>query len=63
MSAHLPVWQAVAAVLLGVVAVWLLKKETVQEKIVQEIQIRTDTVWQEKILWRERVVWKERVVI
>jgi len=63
MSAHLPVWHAVAAVLLGVVAVWLLKKETVQEKIVQEIQIRTDTVWQEKILWRERVVWKERVVI
>ena len=40
-----------------------MKKETVQEQIVTQIQQRTDTVFQEKVLWRERVVYKERVVI
>lgn len=27
-----------------------------------EIQVRRDTVWQEKIVWRERRVWRDRVI-
>ncbi len=62
LSMQIPVWQAAAAVLIGTAVVWLLKKESVQERYLTEIQIQRDTVWQEKIVWRERRVWRDRVV-
>ncbi len=62
LSARIPVWQTAAALLLGVAAVWFLKKDTVREIIRQEIQLQTDTVYQEKTVWRDRVVIRERIV-
>lgn len=61
--ARMPIWQAAAALLLLGVAIWFLNPTTVQEKIVTEVQIRVDTVWQEKTVWRERVVWKNCIVV
>jgi hypothetical protein len=61
-SARFQFWSAAATLLLGLAAGWLLKTEKVQEKMVTEIQVRTDTIWQEKTIWRERVVIRERVI-
>ena len=55
-------WSVAATLFLGIAAGWLLKPTSVQEKIVSTIELRTDTVWQEKTVWRERVVWRERIV-
>ncbi|MBC7776676.1 MAG: hypothetical protein H7246_14680 [Phycisphaerae bacterium] len=62
LAAQVLVWQAAAALLLGVAAICFLKKETVAEIIKREIQVQTDTIWQEKTVWRDRVVIRERIV-
>jgi len=62
LTARIPMWSVAATLFLGIAAGWLLKPTSVQEKIVSTIELRTDTVWQEKTVWRERVVWRERIV-
>jgi hypothetical protein len=62
LAVRLPAWQAAAALVLGVAAVWFLKKENLREKFVTQTQLRTDTIFVEKTCWRERVQWRERVV-
>lgn len=62
-SARMPVWQAAAAVLIGIALVSFFQEETIQERIVTKIELRADTVFQEKTVWRERIVWKEKPVI
>jgi hypothetical protein len=62
-TARMPVWQAAAAVLMGIALVSSWRKEVVQERIVTNIEVRTDTVFQEKTIWRERIVWKEKQVV
>jgi len=62
LSAKIPVWLTALLVLLAMALISFLKKETVREKVVTQIQQRTDTLWLEKIVWRERVVLRDRVV-
>lgn len=61
-TARIPIWQAAAALMLGIAVVSLMKKEVVVEKTVTAWQLRVDTVFQEKTLWRERLIVKNRVV-
>ncbi len=57
----IPVWQAAAAILLGVLSTFWMS--TPQPRVVEPtvVQVR-DTLLQEKIVWRERTVQKTVVV-
>ncbi len=61
-GARISILQAAAILLFGLAVIWLLKPETVRTEIVTNIQVRVDTIWQEKTLWRDRVVWRDRLV-
>jgi hypothetical protein len=58
---QVPIWQAAAAILLGVLSTfWISKPEL---KVIEPtvVQVR-DTLLQEKLVWRERIVQKTVVV-
>lgn len=58
---QIPLWQAAAAILLGVLGTfWISRPEpkVIEPKVVQVL----DTLLLEKIVWRERIVQKTRVV-
>jgi len=62
LTMRLPVWQAAAALAIAVAAVWLLKAQNARHVIVPVTEIRTDTLYREKIVWKERVVVREKTV-
>lgn len=62
MSLHIPAWQAAAAFLFAMAAVWFLKKEQVRTIVTPVVQIQTDTLYREKIVWKERIVLHEKTV-
>ena len=62
LTMRLPVWQAAAMAIAVAAAVWLLKAQNVRHVIVPVTEIRTDTLYREKIVWKERVVVREKTV-
>ncbi len=61
-TAQIAMWQVLVLAALGIGLFCTLKKDKIQEKIITQVQVRTDTVWQEKTVWREKMVVRERVV-
>ena len=60
---RIPLWQAAAAVLAGIVLMGFLKpKSVVMDSSTPNIVQMRDTLVQEKIVWKERVVQKTKVV-
>lgn len=57
-----PVWQAAVAMALTAVVLWPRSADRVEIKYVPKVQMKTDTLWKEKIVWRERVVVREKRV-
>ncbi len=57
-----PLWRAAAIFLMGMAAAMLMRKTTVVEKVVTDVQYRVNTVYRDSIQWRERVVWKTKVI-
>lgn len=62
LNRRIPLWQAAAATALIAAAVWFFQKPVLREVAVPVVQVRTDTVFQEKIVWKERVRWREKTV-
>ena len=62
LSFQVPAWAVAASLFLGTGVAWLLKPDSVSERIVTEIKVQTDTIWKEKTIWRDRVVPYERIV-
>lgn len=62
LTLRLPVWQAAAALAIAVAAVWMLKAQNVRQIIVPVTEIRTDTLYREKIVWKERMTVREKTV-
>lgn len=62
-AVQVPLWQAVAAVLVGIVLMGFLntKSVVINSSTPNIVQVR-DTLVQEKIVWKERVVQKTKVV-
>ena len=60
---QIPLWQAAAAVLAGIVLMGLLNSKAVvkESPTLNTVQVR-DTLVQEKIVWKERIVQKTKVV-
>lgn len=58
---QVPVWQAAAAILLGVLSTFWISSSGPKGLEPSVVQVR-DTLLQEKIVWRERVVQKTVVV-
>lgn len=58
---QIPLWQAAAAILLGVLSTFWISQP--QPKVIEPrvVQVR-DTLLREKIVWKERVLQKTRVV-
>lgn len=54
---QVPVWQAAAAILLGVLSTFWISKPELKVIEPRVVQVR-DTLLQEKIVWRERLVQK-----
>lgn len=57
-----PLWRAAAFFILGMAAAMLMRKTTVVEKVITDVQYKVDTVYLEHVQWRDRVRWKTRVV-
>lgn len=57
-------WQVVLiAILTGIgVYFWFPQRETVVQKQVPQVQYRTDTLWQEKVIYEPKIIYKERIV-
>ncbi len=62
LTLRLPVWQAAAALAIVVAAVWMLKAQNARQIIAPVTEVRTDTLYREKIVWKERVVVREKTV-
>ncbi|WP_373552816.1 hypothetical protein [Haliscomenobacter sp.] len=58
---QVPLWQAAAAILLGVLSTFWISKSEPKVIAPTVVQVR-DTLLREKIVWRERIVQKTRVV-
>lgn len=58
---QIPLWQAAAAILLGVLSTFWLSESEANVVEHSVVQVR-DTLLQEKIVWRERIVQKTAVV-
>lgn len=62
LTAKMPIWAAAAALFIGVMVASRLTQHPIQEKIVQVVQLQTDTIWLDKIVWRERILIREKIV-
>ena len=57
-----PLWQAAAAVLAAAALAGFMKKTDPPATGLPVVELRTDTVFLQKIEWKERIVVRERVV-
>lgn len=62
LALNIPAWQAAAALAVCLAATTFWQKEKIVENTITQWQVKTDTIWQEKIRWHDRIVVRERIV-
>jgi hypothetical protein len=56
----IPVWQAAAALMLGLGAIWLFQEKPAAPVPVERVVVKTDTIYQDRVVWKDRIVYRRK---